>query len=86
MKWLLAFPILTRFGNGRSFNRRTVPKPGEILPLDKIRGEVEITDGEKATLQNLVDISVGGVMIFTFSKAETPDCMLSNDIVVLRLS
>lgn len=48
--------------------------PGEILQLDGIGGLVELTDGEKATLQNLVDISVGGVIIFTYPKANTPGC------------
>jgi len=35
---------------------------------------LNLTDGEKATLQNLVEISVSGVVVFTYPKANTPGC------------
>lgn len=57
-----------------SADDHNLPKPGENLQLDGFGGEVEMTDGERATLRNLVDISVGGVIIFTYPKANTPAC------------
>lgn len=50
------------------------PQQGDLIELDGFGGEVDLTHGDKATLQNLVDISVGGVVIFTYPKANTPGC------------
>jgi len=51
-----------------------LPKSGDIIQLDGFGGSFELTDGQTATLQNLVDISVGGVILFTYPKANTPGC------------
>jgi len=50
------------------------PQQGDLIELDGFGGELNLTDGEKATLQNLVEISVSGVVVFTYPKANTPGC------------
>lgn len=47
-----------------------------MIQLDSLDGAFELTDGEKATLKELVAISVGGIIIFTYPKANTPGCEL----------
>jgi len=50
-------------------------RQGDIINLDGFGGEFDLTDGEKATLSDLVSISIGGVVLFTYPKASTPGCM-----------
>ena len=50
---------------------------GEPINLEGFGGEVETHDGEKTTLQKLVDDSEGGVVLFTYPKASTPGCRSS---------
>lgn len=55
-------------------SRPRPPQQGELINLDGFGGELHLTHGEKATLQNLVEISVSGVVVFTYPKANTPGC------------
>ena len=50
------------------------PKVGDSIDLEGFGGEVETHDGAKTTLQELVDDSKAGVVIFTYPKASTPGC------------
>lgn len=50
------------------------PKQGDVINLDGFGGEFDLSDGEKATLRDLVAISVGGIVLFTYPKASTPGC------------
>jgi len=56
----------------------SLPKRGDIIQLDGLGGSCELTGGTRATLQNLVDISVGGVILFTYPKTNTPGCKSDN--------
>lgn len=47
---------------------------GDIIDLEGFGGEVETNAGVKTTLQQLVDESKGGVVLFTYPKASTPGC------------
>jgi len=51
-----------------------IPQSGDLLQLDGFGGSFELTDGHEATLKNLLDISIGGVILFTYPKANTPGC------------
>jgi len=50
------------------------PQSGDLIQLDGFGGSIELTDGHETTLQNLLEISVGGVILFTYPKANTPGC------------
>lgn len=47
---------------------------GSTINLEGFGGEIETNDGEKTTLQTLVDESDAGVVLFTYPKASTPGC------------
>ena len=47
---------------------------GDLIPLSGFGGAILLTDGATTTLESLVDISVGGVVLFTYPKANTPGC------------
>ncbi|KAI9801365.1 MAG: hypothetical protein M1825_003344 [Sarcosagium campestre] len=47
---------------------------GKTVKLDGFGGEVETHDGEKTTLNSLVNESKNGVVLFTYPKASTPGC------------
>jgi thioredoxin-dependent peroxiredoxin len=47
---------------------------GDTITLEGFGGEIETNDGEKTTLQKLVEESKSGVVIFTYPKASTPGC------------
>lgn len=47
---------------------------GDVIALESFGGEVEMNDGEKTTLKQLVDESGSGVVLFTYPKASTPGC------------
>lgn len=47
---------------------------GEKISLDGFGGEIELHDGEKTTLKQLIDNSKAGVVLFTYPKASTPGC------------
>ncbi|CAD6505164.1 BgTH12-00659 [Blumeria graminis f. sp. triticale] len=49
-------------------------KVGETLSLDGFGGEIETNEGVTTTLQELVDESTAGVVLFTYPKASTPGC------------
>lgn len=54
---------------------RTHPvEQGDLIPLSGFGGAILLTDGATTTLESLVDISVGGVVLFTYPKANTPGC------------
>ena len=53
---------------------------GDIINLDNFGGEIETNDGEKTSLVKLVDDSQTGVVLFTYPKASTPGCELSDPI------
>lgn len=64
--------IFSRSASSASVDR--IPQSGDLIQLDGFGGCFELTDGHQATLQNLVEISVGGVILFTYPKANTPGC------------
>lgn len=47
---------------------------GETIDLQGFGGEVELNDGKKTTLKQLVEDSKAGVVLFTYPKASTPGC------------
>ncbi|KFY44658.1 hypothetical protein V494_01382 [Pseudogymnoascus sp. VKM F-4513 (FW-928)] len=47
---------------------------GDSITLADFGGEVETQDGEKTTLQKLVEKSEKGVVLFTYPRASTPGC------------
>ncbi|KAG6123059.1 hypothetical protein E4U14_000011 [Claviceps sp. LM454 group G7] len=47
---------------------------GDVIDLDGFGGEIEINDGKKTTLKELVEESGSGVVVFTYPKASTPGC------------
>lgn len=49
-------------------------KAGDTIKLQGFGGEIETNDGEKTTLEQLVDRSQSGVVLFTYPKASTPGC------------
>lgn len=52
-------------------------KTGDTIKLQGFGGEIETNDGEKTTLEQLVDRSQSGVVLFTYPKASTPGCKSS---------
>lgn len=50
------------------------PSKGDNITLADFGGEVETNDGEKTTLEKLVEASKAGVVLFTYPKASTPGC------------
>lgn len=64
--------IFTRSSSSASNDR--IPQSGDLIQLDGFGGSFELTDGQEATLKNLLDISIGGVILFTYPKANTPGC------------
>lgn len=44
------------------------------IDLSGFGGELEMNDGKKSTLKQLIDESKSGVIIFTYPKASTPGC------------
>lgn len=54
---------------------------GDSITLDGFGGEIETQDGEKTTLQALVEKSERGVVLFTYPRASTPGCMLPSHLV-----
>lgn len=48
---------------------------GDSITLAGFGGEIETQDGEKTTLQKLVEESEKGVVLFTYPRASTPGCM-----------
>jgi hypothetical protein len=63
--------IFTRSKDAKNVH---TPQCGDIIQLDGFGGSFELTDGHNATLEDLVNISVGGVVLFTYPKANTPGC------------
>jgi peroxiredoxin Q/BCP len=55
----------------------SAPKVGDVVDLEGFGGEIELQDGKKTTLKELVDESKAGVVLFTYPKASTPGCKLS---------
>ncbi|KFY70528.1 hypothetical protein V499_09101 [Pseudogymnoascus sp. VKM F-103] len=47
---------------------------GDSITLAGFGGEIETQDGEKTTLQKLVEESEKGVVLFTYPRASTPGC------------
>ena len=52
----------------------SAPKVGDSIDLEGFGGEVETHGGVKTSLQQLVEDSKSGVVIFTYPKASTPGC------------
>ncbi|CCU78340.1 merozoite capping protein-1/peroxiredoxin DOT5 [Blumeria hordei DH14] len=72
-KSLAEAPIKKAAGaNLKSTNSKI--KVGETLSLDGFGGEFETNEGVTTTLQELVDESTAGVVLFTYPKASTPGC------------
>jgi len=53
---------------------RDVPKVGDTIALAGFGGTIETHDGYELTLQQLVEDSESGVVLFTYPKANTPGC------------
>lgn len=51
---------------------------GDSITLASFGGEIETQDGEKTTLQKLVEKSEKGVVLFTYPRASTPGCMFTS--------
>lgn len=47
---------------------------GDSITLAGFGGEIETQDGEKTTLEKLVEKSEKGVVLFTYPRASTPGC------------
>lgn len=54
-----------------------VPNVGDAVSLGGFGGEVETNEGAKTTLEELVNESESGVVLFTYPKASTPGCKFS---------
>lgn len=54
---------------------------GDSITLNGFGGEIETQDGEKTTLQALVEKSEKGVVLFTYPRASTPGCMFPSHLV-----
>ena len=54
-----------------------VPNVGDAVSLSGFGGEVETNEGAKTTLEELVNESESGVVLFTYPKASTPGCKFS---------
>ncbi|EAW10054.1 thioredoxin peroxidase DOT5 [Aspergillus clavatus NRRL 1] len=52
----------------------TCPVVGDTIALDGFGGEIELDDGTKTTLKQLVEESKSGVVLFTYPRASTPGC------------
>ncbi|KAH7358052.1 thioredoxin-like protein [Plectosphaerella cucumerina] len=50
------------------------PAVGDVITIGGFGGEVETNDGEKTTLEALLEESKTGVVLFTYPKASTPGC------------
>ncbi|RKF60127.1 Peroxiredoxin bcp1 [Golovinomyces cichoracearum] len=50
------------------------PVVGCTINLNQFGGEIETHEGAKTTLQELVERSESGVVLFTYPKASTPGC------------
>jgi len=59
-------------------------KQGDVINLDGFGGEFSLTDGERATLSDLLTLSVGGIVVFTYPKASTPGCELPTSPLATR--
>ena len=62
---------------------------GDVVTLEGFGGEIVTNDGDKTSLQSLVDASKSGVVLFTYPKASTPGCeyeliLLSNRLAPRR--
>ncbi|PWY93837.1 AhpC-TSA-domain-containing protein [Aspergillus sclerotioniger CBS 115572] len=60
--------------NPKTAISETTPKVGDVINLDQFGGDIETNDGQKITLQDLVDSSKAGVVLFTYPRASTPGC------------
>jgi peroxiredoxin Q/BCP len=49
---------------------------GETIALKGFGGTIETNDGKKTTLEQLVEESKAGVVLFTYPRASTPGCKL----------
>lgn len=61
----------------KSSNTKSASQPfeqGDSIDLDGFGGDILLTDGATSNLKSLVDDSVGGVVLFTYPKANTPGC------------
>jgi thioredoxin-dependent peroxiredoxin len=56
---------------------------GDVIDLEGFGGEVETHDGSKVTLKELVDKSEGGVVLFTYPKANTPGCEYTSQYAII---
>ena len=61
--------------NSKPALSENTPKVGDTIDLDKFGGDLETNDGQKITLQDLVESSKAGVVLFTYPRASTPGCM-----------
>jgi peroxiredoxin Q/BCP len=51
---------------------------GDYITLADFGGEIETQDGEKTSLQKLVEKSEKGVVLFTYPRASTPGCTFAS--------
>lgn len=58
-------------------NEVPVPNVGDTVSLSGFGGEIETNEGAKTTLEELVNKSRSGVVLFTYPKASTPGCKFS---------
>ena len=61
----------TGSANGAS-TASAAPAVGDTIDIASFGGELENQDGKKVTLQQLLDESKAGVVLFTYPKASTP--------------
>lgn len=59
--------------NGEA-SKSSVPSVGDTIKLDGFGGDVQLQDGTKTTLKELLEKSENGVVLFTYPKANTPGC------------
>ena len=72
-------------GGSSSSSSGAAPTVGSTISLDGFGDEIETNDGEKTTLEALVEQSKGGVVLFTYPKASTPGCKVAPPQILYKL-
>lgn len=73
-------PSVDAGGKGKSASAAppaSIFKVGDTVALDDFGGQIETNDGKQVTLKDLVNSSESGVVLFTYPRASTPGCKLS---------
>ncbi|KAH6696992.1 thioredoxin-like protein [Plectosphaerella plurivora] len=67
-----AAPAASKPVNGSAKTKK--PAVDDVITITGFGGEVETNDGDKTTLEALLEESKAGVVLFTYPKASTPGC------------